>query len=104
MSQVSAESTPRVTPPAIELLDVTVQSSHDSTPRLEGVNWKIECRDFWVVGGLPGSGKSDLLATAAGLMRPAQGSHRIFGRDVSELSQDQTIEERLRIGVVFGEE
>jgi ABC-type transporter Mla maintaining outer membrane lipid asymmetry ATPase subunit MlaF len=69
---------------------------------IEAVSWSVRAGDFWAVGGLPGAGKTDLLGTAAGLQRPLKGSHRLFGVDTRELDEQQLVERRLRVGMVFG--
>jgi ABC-type transporter Mla maintaining outer membrane lipid asymmetry ATPase subunit MlaF len=90
---------------AMEMTGVAVPASHDpETVEIENVDWTVRPSDFWVVGGLPGSGKTDLLATAAGLMRPLRGVHRIFGRETSMMSEEELVVERLRIGLVFANE
>jgi ABC-type transporter Mla maintaining outer membrane lipid asymmetry ATPase subunit MlaF len=88
----------------IELLDVNVPRTDALTshPIVRDVNWTIRDGEFWVIGGLPGSGKSDLLATAAGLQRPLSGSHLLFGHDVRSLDEHELVFQRLRVGVVFG--
>jgi ABC-type transporter Mla maintaining outer membrane lipid asymmetry ATPase subunit MlaF len=89
----------------IELLDVSVAPAHTTdTVVLRSVTWTICEGDFWAVGGLPGCGKSSLLATAAGLSRPTEGVCRLFGRDVADLGTDELARERLRVGVVFPNE
>ncbi|MCI0537950.1 MAG: ATP-binding cassette domain-containing protein [Verrucomicrobiales bacterium] len=91
--------------PVIELRQVAVVDSH--TPEMvliDDLTWRIEAGDYWVVGGLPGSGKSDLLATAIGLQKPLRGFYELFGRDTAELSDEELAKERLRIGLVFGNE
>ena len=88
--------------PVIELVNVSVGAGGRPVPAaLEGINWRISAGDYWVVGGLPGSGKSDLLATLAGLYRPLAGTLKLFGSDVAELSEDDFMAARLRIGLVF---
>ena len=88
--------------PVIELVNVSVGAGGRPVPAaLEGINWRISAGDYWVVGGLPGSGKSDLLATLAGLYRPLSGTLKLFGSDVAELSEDDFMAARLRIGLVF---
>ena len=55
--------------PAIEMSGVAVGSMRDpGGVVIEGVNWRVASGDFWVVGGLQGSGKSDFLCLAAGLI------------------------------------
>lgn len=89
--------------PIVELDDVSVAAMHaPELIALDGVRWTIRRGDYWVLGGPPGSGKSDLLATAAGLMRPARGTHRLFGQDLNRLNEDERVIMQLRVGVVFG--
>jgi phospholipid/cholesterol/gamma-HCH transport system ATP-binding protein len=89
----------------IEMRQVAVVDSHaPETVLIDDVTWRIEACDYWAAGGLPGSGKSDLLGTAAGLQKPRRGFHEIFGRDTVELSVEELAKERLRIGLVFGDE
>jgi len=88
--------------PVIELVNVSVGAGgRPDSAALEGINWRISAGDYWVVGGLPGSGKSDLLATLAGLYRPLSGTLKLFGSDVAQLSEDDFMAARLRIGLVF---
>jgi len=95
MSDAMSSSLPQTS--LVELRDVSVASSHaPQVPVVEQVNWFISSGDYWVVGGLPGSGKSDLLATATGLIKPLRGTHCFFGRDTFDLSQDELAKERLR--------
>ena len=76
--------------PVIELVNVSVGAGgRPDSASLEGINWRISAGDYWVIGGVPGSGKSDLLATLAGLYRPLGGTLKLFGRDVAGLSEDE---------------
>lgn len=89
----------------VELVDAAIVTAHSpDTVVIDGVNWSVSAEEFWVVGGSPGSGKSDLLATAAGLMRPLRGVHRLFGKELSGLEEEELIQHRLRVGIVFGNE
>jgi ABC-type transporter Mla maintaining outer membrane lipid asymmetry ATPase subunit MlaF len=89
----------------IEMRQLAVVNSHaPETVVLEDVTWRIEAFDYWVVAGLPGSGKTDLLATAAGLQKPLRGFYELFERDTTDLSAEELSKERLRIGLVFGNE
>jgi ABC-type transporter Mla maintaining outer membrane lipid asymmetry ATPase subunit MlaF len=81
--------------------DVAVGSMRDLGVRvLEGVNWNVASGDFWVAGGLQGSGKSDLLLMTGGLMSPAGGTYSFFG-DAAPLFEEQRLNDRLRLGIVF---
>ena len=68
---------------------------------VEGVNWRATHCDFWIIGGLQGSGKTGFISTAAGLQRPLAGSVEIFGKDFFTLHEAELLEERRKVGVVF---
>ncbi len=88
--------------PVIELVNGSVGAGgRPDSASLEEINWRISAGEYWVVGGLPGSGKSDLLSTLAGLYRPLAGTLKLFGRDVAELREEDFMATRLRIGLVF---
>jgi len=57
--------------------------------------------DYWVVCGLHGAGKTDFVATAAGLQHPLRGRHYLFGRETTDLIEEEYMAERLKAGVVF---
>jgi len=88
--------------PIIEMRDVTVPSRrHIETPSIEGVNWTVREKDFWIVGGLQGSGKSDLIFMLGGLTKPLCGSYTVYGQDMTQHFGDEFLPCRLRMGVVF---
>ena len=88
--------------PIIEMRDVTVPSRRDSeTASIEGVNWTVREREYWIVGGLQGSGKSDLVFMLAGLTKPLSGSYTLYGQDMTQHFGDEFLPCRLRVGVVF---
>lgn len=91
------------TPAAIELInaDVTGAELRADTVMIQKVNWRINVGDYWVVGGLPGTGKTDLLATAAALQRPGAGTLLVFGRDLYRMHEGEQLRERLRVGMIF---
>jgi phospholipid/cholesterol/gamma-HCH transport system ATP-binding protein len=98
---------PATSPPppaaAFEMIDATVASIRaPDTSVLTGVNWTVRAGEFWVVVGLPGSGKSDLLTTAAGLMRPLSGVIRLFGKELIGVPEEERLRTQLRVGIVFG--
>ncbi len=87
--------------PVLEMTAVAVGSrSAPETPMVEDVDWSVAAGDYWVVGGMHGSGKSDFLAMTAGLARPLRGSYRLFGREMPGVG-DELLAERLRVGLVF---
>ncbi|MDA1272930.1 MAG: ATP-binding cassette domain-containing protein [Verrucomicrobia bacterium] len=89
--------------PLIEMTDATVSAGESSEIAVvESVNWKVMAGEFWIVSGPPGSGKSNLLLTAAGLLRPASGVHRLFGSNLAEMNEGDLVSSRMRVGFVFG--
>jgi phospholipid/cholesterol/gamma-HCH transport system ATP-binding protein len=97
-------ASPEQSPPAVlEMADVAVSAIRaPDRVIIDRVNWTVRQGEYWIIGGLPSSGKSDLLATAAGLMRPLAGAIRLFGKDPSQLPEDDRLQTQLRVGVVFG--
>ncbi len=88
--------------PIIELRDLTVPSRRDvDVISIEGVNWTVREDEFWIVGGLQGSGKSDLMFMLAGLTKPTNGAYTLFGQDMTQHFGDEFLPSRLRVGMVF---
>ena len=90
-------------PSQIELSGVTVEAgSADGRRVVRDVNWAIGRGDFWVAGGLAGSGKTALLETAAGLRPPVAGTVTLFGSPAERLPGSPARAARRRIGFVYG--
>lgn len=71
-------------------------------PALRGVNLKVEPGCFVAVKGRSGSGKTTLLNCIGGLDRPTSGVVRVFGRDLSDLNEEQLAQwRREQVGFVF---
>ncbi|GAB3885725.1 ABC transporter ATP-binding protein [Microbispora bryophytorum subsp. camponoti] len=69
---------------------------------LRGVSLDVAAGELVAVMGPSGSGKSTLLNLAGGLDRPTEGSVRLEGRELRELSPEQLAELRRRsAGYVF---
>src|SRR5512137_1852854 len=98
-----SQSAPPAAPaPLLEMTDVAVASlKHPSRVVVAQVNWRVAASDFWVIGGLQASGKSDFIATAAGLLPPAAGTCRLFGRQLAAGFEQEDLAARLRLGLVF---
>jgi zinc transport system ATP-binding protein len=79
--------------PIIQLDHVTV--TFQDLVALEDVNLRVPTGSFLAIVGPNGAGKTTLLQVILGLIRPAQGSVKIFGKDPSEIDG-----ERRRIGYV----
>ncbi len=66
----------------------------------EDINWTVNRGDFWAIAGFQGSGKSDFLMLAGGLMAPKAGQYHCFGQQMP-IFEDSRLAERLRLGLVF---
>lgn len=89
-------------PPVMEMENLSVSSARASDKiLLKGIHWTVREGEFWVVGGLQSSGKSDLLSTIIGLQRPAEGKLRLFGEEVGEIDPEDRWKLRHRVGLVF---
>lgn len=88
-------------PFAIELKDV--EHAYDNEhPRLCFSNWTVKQGEHIFLYGDSGSGKSTLLNLLSGILSSQKGSIRLFGNDISALSN--SARDRFRaenIGVVF---
>ena len=92
---------PDITGPLIEMAEAAVAPSLEGRVEVEGINWRVNAGDFWIIGGIFGAGKSDFLSTAAGLQRPAHGLVKLFGGETFTLNESNLIQHRRRIGMVF---
>jgi putative ABC transport system ATP-binding protein len=88
----------------VEIRDVHKSFQRD-TQRIDvfnGITLDVEEGSFLALMGPSGSGKSTLLNLIAGLDRPTQGTVRVAGATVSEMSPNQLAPWRARhIGFVF---
>ncbi len=87
--------------PVLEFEDVTV--SFDGEAALDRVSLRVERGQTWVILGAAGSGKTVLLKTAIGLLRPDSGRVRLFGQDITELSERDLFRVRSQVGMLFQE-
>ena len=76
--------------PLLQVDDVslTLPSVAGPVTILRGVDVSIADGERVAVVGPSGSGKSSLIAVAAGLERPSAGMVRLFGEDLSRLNED----------------
>jgi putative ABC transport system ATP-binding protein len=89
-------------PLRIEQVALTLPSAAGPVPILRGVDLVVAAGERVAVVGPSGSGKSSLIAIAAGLERPSEGTVRLFGRDLSGLDEDGRARlRRGRVSLVF---
>jgi iron complex transport system ATP-binding protein len=83
--------------PAISLRGVTVR--RDGLPVLDGIDWKVERSERWVVLGPNGSGKTTMLQVAGARLWPTSGQIEVLG---SELGRVDVRTLRPRVALVSG--
>ena len=68
---------------------------------LRGIDLCIKENEFVAIVGASGSGKTTLLNIIGGLDSPTSGEIEYLGQDISQLSDDDRILLRRRIGYIF---
>jgi phospholipid/cholesterol/gamma-HCH transport system ATP-binding protein len=68
---------------------------------LRDINFELERGQTLAIIGESGCGKTVLLKTVIGLLKPTQGEVFFDGRDVAGMSEKQLAQERMRFGFVF---
>jgi phospholipid/cholesterol/gamma-HCH transport system ATP-binding protein len=72
-------------------------------PALDDVSFEVPEGDTRILFGAAGSGKTILLKTALGLIKPDAGRVFLFGRDITDLPEEQLFDVRSKIGMLFQE-
>jgi phospholipid/cholesterol/gamma-HCH transport system ATP-binding protein len=81
--------------------DVSV--SFEGEPALRGVSFEARPGQSHVILGAAGSGKTVLLKTALGLVKPDSGKIYVFGEDITARTERELFPIRSRIGMLFQE-
>jgi putative ABC transport system ATP-binding protein len=76
------------TPLILEGVRLTLPSAAGPVEILRGVDLTVEPGETVAVTGPSGSGKSSLIAVAAGLEQPSEGRVTLFGQDLGRLNED----------------
>ncbi|MBW3553383.1 MAG: ATP-binding cassette domain-containing protein [Gemmatimonadetes bacterium] len=85
-------------PPVIELEDIHLSFDH---PVLEGINLEARKGETLLVLGESGIGKSTILKLILRLLVPDSGTIRVFGNPIRDLSFNEALDLRRKIGMVF---
>jgi phospholipid/cholesterol/gamma-HCH transport system ATP-binding protein len=85
--------------PIIEVVEV--EKGFETVRVLKGVSLALDKGETLVVMGGSGSGKTVLLRLIAGLLRPDAGQIRVFDRNIEDLSEEELLPIRRRLGYVF---
>ena len=65
------------------------------------ISFEVHKGDIFAILGGSGSGKSTLLNTMIFLKKPLEGEVRILGKDIWRLDFQETLEMKLKFGVLF---
>jgi phospholipid/cholesterol/gamma-HCH transport system ATP-binding protein len=80
-----------------------VSVSFDDVPALVDLSFDVCEGDARIILGAAASGKTVLLKTAMGLVKPDSGSVYLFGQDITRLTEQQLFDIRSKIGMLFQE-
>jgi phospholipid/cholesterol/gamma-HCH transport system ATP-binding protein len=100
VSTMKAERVSGMTTPAVIEM-VHIKKTFGNNHVLKDINIVIHAGENVVILGKSGTGKSVLIKCIAGLVESDEGALIIFGRDVSELNEEELIETRKKIGFLF---
>lgn len=87
--------------PVLRFERVTVR--FDEYKALDEVSFAVEAGESLVIFGASGGGKTVLLKTALGLLRPDGGRVYVFGQDITDLREHELFGIRSNVGVLFQE-
>lgn len=86
----------------VENLSKTFRTEEVETVALDNVSFEVEEGDFVAIMGPSGCGKSTLLNILGLLDNPTSGSYKLFGKEVSNLKENERTQLRKgNIGFVF---
>jgi putative ABC transport system ATP-binding protein len=90
------------TPLKLDAVTLTLPSAAGPVEILRGVDLTVRPGETIAVVGPSGSGKSSLIAVAAGLETPTSGSVSLFGQDLADLDEDGRARlRRNKVSLVF---
>ena len=89
-------------PLVLSNVSLTLPSAAGPVDILRDLSFSVADRERVAITGPSGSGKSSLIALAAGLERPTSGTVSLFGRDLATLDEDGRARlRRGRVSLVF---
>jgi phospholipid/cholesterol/gamma-HCH transport system ATP-binding protein len=87
--------------PIVSFDDVSI--AFDEKVVLQNISFTVHLAETRIILGPAGVGKSVLMKLTNGLLRPDSGTIRVFGEDVTALTEFELYKLRARIGMVFQE-
>jgi phospholipid/cholesterol/gamma-HCH transport system ATP-binding protein len=85
--------------PVIEVENLVAE--YGSVRVLADVTFQVQPGEILTIVGVSGCGKTTLLKHLIGLLRPARGSVRLWGQDITRMEEDELDRFRARFGVSF---
>src|SRR5215207_2863854 len=101
MDLEDAVDEPERTLSAIEFRDVHL--AFDDKKVLDGVNFTVRRGETKMILGRSGGGKSTTIRLILGLLKPDSGRILIDGEDITDYTEEEMMEVRKKIGMVFQE-
>jgi len=80
-----------------------VTVTFDGVPALDDVSFEVAEGETRIILGAASSGKTVLLKTALGLVRPDSGSVYLFGQDITRMTERELFDIRSKVGMLFQE-
>jgi phospholipid/cholesterol/gamma-HCH transport system ATP-binding protein len=80
-----------------------VNVSFDGVPALKDLSFEVCEGEARIILGAASSGKTVLLKTSLGLVRPDSGSVYLFGQNITSMTEQQLFDIRSKIGMLFQE-
>jgi phospholipid/cholesterol/gamma-HCH transport system ATP-binding protein len=87
--------------PILEMRDVV--KFYGDRAVLDGVSFQVFKGETKIIIGASGSGKSTILKLIMGLDKPDEGTILVDGTDITNLGEEQLVDVRQKIGMVFQE-
>ncbi len=87
--------------PVLEFDDVS--KAFDEKQVLDHISFRVEEGESRVILGAAGSGKTLVLKTALGLLKPDSGRVCVFGSDITRMREEELFDIRSRVGMLFQE-
>jgi phospholipid/cholesterol/gamma-HCH transport system ATP-binding protein len=100
---VTSEPLQRVPDELATIIFDDVHLAFEANKVLQGISFMLRKGETKVLLGIAGSGKSTILKLALGLLKPDHGRIFVLGHEVSAMMEEDLMELRRKIGMVFQE-
>src|ERR1700750_2117721 len=100
--QLKTENKPRSAKKDEVVVDIKgLKKSFGSKDVLKNITLELKRGENVVILGRSGTGKSVTIQCIVGMLKPDEGSVKVFGEEVSDLSEKELKELRIKIGFLF---